>query len=285
MPQAEVSGYEIIKRIGAGAQSGIYKARERRTGRIVAIKHVAISDVQDRKYLRHMQNEYHVLRELQHGSNHNPPPSGFVRVFRLIKSGRLWRTKEQALVMQYIEGRDLRRERRYPLGQILDFTCQLIEVLSYIHQRGFVHGDLKPENMIVGPMGRLMLVDFGFSCRIGTRAARVRGTRQYMAPEQAAKGLITERTDIYNLGASVYYLFSGRYLPALVPDQDDDAHFIHARRLDPTPLDELNPNVPAGLARLVMRCCARDPADRPGSMDEVAASLALLWAVFQPGAV
>ena len=280
MAQTNLRGYQTLEKIGAGAGSSIYRARRLRTGRIVAVKQVIAEAKESRKYLPHMHNEYRILRRLER-TDGREPPAGFVRAYALRKSGRLRSRKTHSLVMQYVEGRDLRHERRYPVGQIVDFFRQVADVLCYLHERGIVHGDLKPENMIVGKDGSVTLVDFGFSCPAGSRAATVRGTRDYMAPEQVAKGRITEQTDLYNLGATIYYLLGGRHLPALIPPTENGAqHFIGSPELDPTPLSQIVPGLPPGVASLVMRCCTKEPAQRPTSAHQVAAALRTIQSNF-----
>lgn len=264
-PQASIRGYELFERIGAGAESVIYRARQLSTGRIVAVKHVAVDTRDGYKYLRHARNEYKVLRRLTNG---DAPPGGVIRVYDLLTSGLLRRRKEHVLVMDYIEGLDLRRERRYPMGQMVDILTQVATSLAAIHVRGFIHGDLKPENIVVTPAGKPTLVDFGFSCRVGAKATSIRGTRDYMAPEQIDMDHLTVRTDLYNFGATMYYLFGGRHVPALIAPEDAQ-HFITSRQVQTPPLRALNPSIPPTLDNVILKCVEKEIVARPSCIEEV----------------
>ncbi len=266
-PPEALGGCKILHPIGAGAASVIYRARDLSTGQIVAVKYLAVEEKPDRKYLRHARNEYKVLQALQnaHGGE---PPEGIVKVFRLIRRGRLKQRKEHILVMEYVDGLDLRRESRYPMGQVVDLLCQVSNALSRLHAEGYIHGDLKPENVVVDHSGTAKLVDFGFACRSGTQAQSVRGTRDYMAPEQLNKGYLTEKTDLYNFGATMYFLLTGRNVPAMIPAQNDPAHFI-AGDTAAAPPRELKPEVPVALDAVTMRCLEKEPIARPACVEEV----------------
>ena len=166
-----------------------------------------------------------MLRYVQENSNGTPPP-GIVRVYDLIRTGFLRRHKEHLLVMQYIEGRDLKREGRYSTGQMVHILIGVCDALAALHRLKLIHGDMKPENIMVDSAGKPTVVDFGFSCKVGSRAESIKGTREYIAPEQVDGGQLTEKTDVYNFGASMYFLFAGRHLPAFIPVPGDASHFI-----------------------------------------------------------
>jgi serine/threonine-protein kinase len=266
-PPVHIQGFEILEVIGTGAESVIYRALELSSGRVVALKHVVVDNRENWKYLRHVRNEYNVLRSLQDSADGAPP--GIVRVYDLIRSGFLSRHKEHLLVMQFIEGRDLKREGRYPTGQMVHIMIGVCDALAAIHRHGLIHGDMKPENIIVDPAGQPTLVDFGFSCKVGSRAQSIRGTREYMAPEQVDRRELTEKTDIYNLGASMYFLFAGRHVPAFIPVGGDPSRFIGSRDFGPPSLRKLNESIPAALDEIVLRCVRKDAFDRPSSIEEV----------------
>jgi serine/threonine-protein kinase len=264
-----IQGFEILERIGAGAESVIYRARQLSPRRIVALKHVVIDTPENQKYLRHVRNEYNVLRSLQESGNGTPPPQGIVRVYDLIRTGFLRRHKEHLLVMQYIEGRDLKHEGRYPTGQMVNILIGVCDSLAAIHQRGLIHGDMKPENIVVDAAGKPTIVDFGFSCKVGTRAESIKGTREYMAPEQVDRGQLTEKTDIYNFGATMYFLFSGRHVPAIIPVPGEASHFIGSRDLAVPSLHTFNESLPPALDDIVLQCVQKNELDRPSRIEEV----------------
>lgn len=261
-------GYELLETIGKGAGSVIYRAREEASGNIVAIKHVSVDGRENSKYLRHMLNEYETLHSLQDGPD-GFPPNGIVKVYRLIRRGLLRRRKDYALVMEYVDGPDLARERRYPLGQMVDIMTQAAGAISQLHRRGILHGDVKPDNVIINSHGHATLIDFGFSCRAGSIAQSIRGTRDYMAPEQVDMGRLTERTDIYNFGAMMYFLLTGQHVTAIMPAQNDTAGSVWYRFIKPPRPQSLNPDVPDLLDQAIMQCVRKDVQKRPSRIEEV----------------
>ena len=111
-------------------------------------------------------------------------------------------------------------------------------------------------------------------------ATSIRGTRDYMAPEQVNMGHLTARTDIYNFGATMYFLLAGRHVPALIPAQGDNSHFIPANGLNTPAPRSINPRVPPILDQMVLRCVATEPIERPSCMDEVTDVLTELRSAF-----
>jgi serine/threonine-protein kinase len=250
-----------------GAESVIYKASEVGSSRIVAIKHVVTQTAENEKYLRHVENEYKVLSALR--ASPKGPPKGIVEAYELRKTGLFRRRKERVLVMQYIDGVDLRREHRYPMGQLVHILTEVADALAGLHARGIVHADLKPENIVVEPSGKPTVVDFGFSCPLGSRATSIRGTRDYIAPEQIDMGYLNEKTDIYNFGATMYFLFGGRHVPAMLAAPGDNKLFIGSRNVPVPRLRELEARVPAMLDDIVLWCVRKEPRERPSCVEEV----------------
>lgn len=270
MPKPEVPGYQLLEPIGRGAGSIIYKAVEDSTQDVVAVKHVESVSTDNGKVFRHLEHEYEIVSMLQRSSGGEPPAARFTRARRMLRSRRLLtRRKYRALVMDYVPGQDFRQERRYPLGQLLDLYVQVLETIGYLHSRGVVHADVKPENLIVDAQGRVTLIDFGLSCPIGSKAESIRGTREYMAPEQVELGVLDARTDLYNTAASFYYLLTDRQVATMMPNANGGGHFIGSRKLNTPPLSEANPHVPPRVERAIMQCLSHDPERRPVSATEV----------------
>lgn len=278
-PPSVLAGCELLERIASGARSLIYRAREISTGKIVAVKYLAITEKEDHKYLRHIGNEYKVLRAIQEGPDRTPP-KGIVKAHRFVRTGFARSRKERVLVMQYVDGLDLRRENRYPLGQMVDIFTQVANGLSSLHRRTYIHGDIKPENIVVSHDGYATMVDFGFSCRTGTIATSIRGTRDYLAPEQLNKGLLSEKTDLYNFGATMYFLLTGRHIPAMIPALGDNSHFIVQCKAKPAPLRSLREAIPAELDEIVTRCIEKEPIARPSCVEEVLTTLSEVQSKF-----
>ena len=275
-----IGPYELLEIIGEGAESRIYKASDAVSGRVVAIKDVIVTEREKEKYLRHVRNEYRILRHLWSEPRPVNGAAGFVGVYELMTSGWLRRAKRYSLVMEYVEGQDLRREKRYPLGQMTDFFRKAAEALAFIHAKRIVHVDVKPENIMIGPQGKVTLVDFGLSCKAGSRAERVRGSREYIAPEQLNCGIITPLTDVYNFGATMYYLLTEMHVPALMPSADENGLFIGSETARPLDPREYNTHVPERLSRLVLACCERELSRRFASAEKIAQTLKEISAEF-----
>jgi serine/threonine-protein kinase len=221
------------------------------------------------KFLRHVQNEFETARRLQDPRGTEAFHPNIVMMHRL-RANRCWlKVDTYDLVMDYIEGKNLDEFNGYTVLDYAKIFLQVSKALRYIHARNIVHGDIKPNNIIVSSTGKATLVDFGFSCKTGTRISSIKGTRDYIAPEQVDGGVLDERTDIYNLGAAMYKLLAGRPLPALIPEPTSDAHFIPAQKMAAVPLNKLRADVPRTFCDLVMKCCEKDPIKRPQSILEV----------------
>jgi serine/threonine-protein kinase len=141
-----------------------------------------------------------------------------------------------------------------------------------MHAQGYVHADMKPNNIVVQGDGNVKIIDLGQACKIGTVKERIQGTPDYIAPEQVHRREITPKTDVYNLGATMYWVLTRKNIPTALTKEDSDSllegideHMIES----PTPAHELNPRVPNDLSDLIDRCVKPFPDDRPTSMDEV----------------
>jgi len=151
-----------------------------------------------------------------------------------------------------------------------------------MHERGFIHADMKPNNILVAPGAGgkspvAKVIDLGQSCKSGTIKPRIQGTPDYIAPEQVHRREITAKTDIYNLGATMYWTLTGKPIPTALAKGDSLVSRIDDELMPrPTPVLELNPRVPARLNELVMQCVEIDPANRPQSMAYVADRINLI---------
>ena len=113
--------------------------------------------------------------------------------------------------MEYVDGRSLEEVERPKIGPLVIVFHQVASALVHMHRRGIYHGDLKPSNIMVSKAGRVKLIDFGTAWIKGQEKGRVQGTPSYMAPEQGSDRIVDDRTDIYNFGATMYRMFTGRY--------------------------------------------------------------------------
>ena len=148
---------------------------------------------------------------------------------------------------------------------VLDFMVKVAETLEHIHTLGVIHADVKPENLMVEPDGRVTLIDFGLSCQLGSQATSIRGTREYMAPEQLDQGCIDARTDLYNLGACFYHLLTGRQVSGLLAGTNGPEFMAVSRKVKARPIAELNTHIPEGVVRVITSCLRTKPERRPSS--------------------
>lgn len=204
-----VEGYRVISEIGRGAASVIYLVQDPKTKQIWALKHVVKKNPKEQRFLDQTETEYKIASQLDHDSIRKIP--------RIIKKGTLLKTNELYLVMELVDGVSLHEEQPEDLATLVDIFHQTASALAQMHDRGFVHADMKPHNVIVG-VGldgnyTAKLIDLGQSCKTGTIKKRIQGTPDYIAPEQVHRREITPKTDIYNFGATMYWVLTGKNIP------------------------------------------------------------------------
>ena len=180
------------------------------------------------------------------------------------------------LLMEFLEGPSLRQllkrrpHKRLGISDSLRVAIHLCAALVHIHERGFLHLDIKPSNIIIARGGRPVLFDFGIARPSGTwHEPRLEGSDPYMAPEQCRREAVGPASDIFGLGATLYEMLSGElpFPPA------DHRHPFPQTVADPVPLRARRARIAAEFDRLVLRCLMRDPAARPASPAELATLL------------
>jgi len=266
----QLAGYELLERLGAGARGTIHKARDRQTKRVVAIKHLVRRSAEDERFIAQAENELRVSQRVSHAS--------IRRCYGVVRDRSWLRTRQLFLLMEYVEGRTLDHWRFGSWGELLEVFVSLARGLAAMHDAGYVHADIKPSNvLVVGGTREVKIIDLGQSCPIGHRKDRVQGTPDYMAPEQVLREPLDERTDVFNLGATMYSLLTGRVFETSMPGTPGTAGRIALQsRRGSRPPQEVNPDVPLALSRLVMACCAAGRESRPRTMAQVVSRLDLL---------
>ncbi len=269
-----VEGYRVISEIGRGAASVIYLVQDPKTKQIWALKHVVKNNPKEQRFLDQTETEYKIASQLDHDSIRKIP--------RIIKKGTLLKTNELYLVMELVDGVSLHEEQPDDLATLVDIFQQTADALAQMHDRGFVHADMKPHNVIVGvdleDNHTAKLIDLGQSCKTGTIKKRIQGTPDYIAPEQVHRREITPKTDIYNFGATMYWVLTGKNIPTAMGHQKDslmgslDDSLIEKA----TPVTEINPLVPDRLNDIIMECVEVDIDRRPESMHAVADKLDMI---------
>jgi serine/threonine-protein kinase len=256
-----VQGLRIMQEIGRGAASIIYLTQDPKTKQIWALKHVQKLTPKDQRFLDQAETEYKTSQAVKHPAVRS--------IDKCVKNGTLFNTKELFLVMELVDGLPLDQYKVKGLEELLDILVQVSGGLAAMHAAGFVHADMKPHNVIVGPDfdGKLTakIIDLGQSCKAGTVKERIQGTPDYIAPEQVHRREITPKTDVFNFGATMYFLLTGQKVPTAMAAGGDsltgalqDSRIARAR-----PVKELRPDVPEKLGELVMQCVEVDPDQRP----------------------
>jgi serine/threonine-protein kinase len=270
----QMSGYRVLAKMGEGAASQLYAVQDPRTKQVYALKHVPKLTDRDDRFLEQVQLEYAIGSKLSH-----PNIRG---VYKLLRRRRLLRVVAIDLLMELVDGTALDQRPPHTQQQAVSVFRQVAEGLAHMHARGFIHGDIKPHNILVDEGGHAKIIDLGQACAAGTVKKRIQGTPGYMAPEQAHRQAITPRTDIYNLGATMYFLLVGEIIPTALPPRDDGNESLFSGALDaeqltlPVPPHEKNPRIHPLLSKQIMECIQIHPDDRPESMAVVANRLGLI---------
>jgi serine/threonine protein kinase len=263
---AQLSDYEFATQIGRGAGATISLAYERATRAPFAIKHVVCRSAADERFVAQAETEYRVARHIDHPNVR--------KYYNLIRARRWLRTRELYLVMEYVDGEPL--EERCPgrLDEIVAIFIQVAEGLHAMHLAGYAHADMKPNNILLCRNGGVKIIDFGQSCPLGHRKTRLQGTPDFMAPEQVERRAIDHRTDIFNLGASLYWVVTGKWFKTMMPAAPAASKKIEIEsRRGSGPPHELNPAIPLSLSKLIMECCEARPQLRPPDMRKVISRL------------
>ncbi len=266
-----VGEFTIIRRIGNGARSTIYLATDEQDGTLVALKRVIVERPEDHRVVEQTELEYKVAREIDHP---------YIRkCYKIQRIRSMFKVRELLLSMEHFDGKTLENSPTLSLGDVLLVFRMVASGLSAMHQHGYVHCDIKPNNILINKGGTIKIIDLGQSCRIGTVKSRIQGTPDYIAPEQVKRKTLTPKTDIFNLGATMYWALTGRNVPTLIPKTKNGIGLLEPPRC-PAP-HEVKSQLPLGISMLVMDCVKNDPAERPPSMADVIAGLdAMIHSIF-----
>jgi beta-lactam-binding protein with PASTA domain len=251
--------YRVIRRLGSGGMADVYCAEDQQLGRRVALKLLYRGLSEDAQFVERFRREASSAAGLQHPN--------IVSIFdRGEWDGTYY------IAMEYIEGRTLKdivRERGpAPPDAAVDIVLQILRAARFAHQRGVVHRDIKPHNVLIDDEGRVKVTDFGIA-RAGasdmTETGSIMGTAQYISPEQAQGHPVDARSDLYSIGIVLYELLTGR-----VPFDGDSPVTVAVRQVNeaPVPPMDVNPAVPPALDAVVLRALEKDPAHRFADADE-----------------
>ena len=274
-----IGRYEVLAELGRGAMGVVYKAKDTQIGRIVAIKMILTASVPP-QYLADYKKRF--FREAQAAGVISHP--GIVTIYDIAET----ESGSPYLVMEFVEGNTLenllapKREGEKAEGmaaeQALDIMIQVCEALDCAHMRGVIHRDIKPANLLVTVDGKAKLADFGIAKLEGaqlTQAGNFVGTPAFMSPEQFNAGNIDQRSDIFALGAVLYWMLTGE-VP--FPGKTITSIIFKVMNSEPTPVHELNKSLPDTIHSVVSCCLAKKPEGRYTTALEMAADLKTILA-------
>lgn len=245
-----IGKYTIDHQLGKGAWAIVYLGHHRTLGRQVAIKLLKNQIAIEPEFRDRFVLEAKIIAKLQHRN--------IVNIYDVEE-----RFSMLFIIMEYLEGTPvdliLKRKGRLPAGQLVDILIQVCSGLSYAHERGIVHQDIKPDNLFMLKSGQIKILDFGLACPFGTENIEMEGTLPYMSPEQIDSYPVDARTDLYGLGITAFELLTGRK-----PHPDDDLaalRELHLNKDIPDPR-EFASNTPPLLAEFIKTCCRRNADGR-----------------------
>jgi serine/threonine protein kinase/Tol biopolymer transport system component len=291
----KIGPYEVLSSIGAGGMGEVYRARDTRLGRVVALKILPAEFSRDRERLERFEQEAHSASALNHPN--------IITIYDIGSSN-----STSYLSMELVEGKSLRAlldEGLMPLRKIVSIASQLANGLAKAHSAGIVHRDLKPDNLMISKDGFLKILDFGLAkmtlvttteashLQTQTAAGGVVGTVGYMSPEQASGKAVDFHSDQFSFGTILYEMIAGKRPFQRGSVAESMAAII---REDPEPVQNLNLQIPQILRWILDRCMAKDPEERYASTRDLArdlqsirdhiselSSVATVSAVPQPG--
>lgn len=264
MADFTIGQFQVLGTLGSGAHSTILHIRRSADGKQYALKVVPIEDKDDHKYFEQAQHEFRVGQLLAH------PNLSKVFAFETQKDW-LFRVKKVHLLIEYVNGKTLDKIARLSIPRLVQIFAKVAAGLGHMHRRNVYHADLKPNNIMLSKAGEVKVIDYGLAWVKGEAKGRVQGTPEYMAPEQAKSGMVNAKTDIYNLGATMYRLVTFQKPPsATAGDVGMDGKMFQKLL---KPVSELNPQTPEKLCELIHECMSYKPGQRPDDMTAVVAVL------------
>ena len=263
MPKEVVDGYHQVALIATGMLGTVLKVRRVGGEELFALKIIRRKSREHASAIKSLIAEHEMLDRLDHPN--------LVQVHDLFVTKQWFRTVEAAMLMELLTGPHLGEMVGQPVPRLVAILVQVADVMAHLHSRGIIHGDMKPNHVIVVGGSTAKVIDLGLASMRGRVPRRVRGTLDYMAPEQAANRMANERTDIFNLGATMHKVLTGMTLPSLVKRGKLQARYVPVSKKvgKISSPRQLNPAIPATLEELILHCCHRVPTARPAGMEDV----------------
>ncbi|MBQ7653968.1 MAG: Stk1 family PASTA domain-containing Ser/Thr kinase [Clostridia bacterium] len=253
--------YEIREVIGVGGMAVVYKAYDNIDDRIVAVKILKEEFLANEEFRRRFKNEPKAIAVLSHPN--------IVKVYDVSFGDKL-----QYIVMEYVEGITLKdyiqQQGVLNCKEIVHFTTQILKAIQHAHNKGIVHRDIKPQNILLLQNGTIKVTDFGIArfSRNDTRTmtGSAIGSVHYISPEQARGDVTDEKSDIYSVGVLMYEMLTGQ-----LPFQSDSAVSVALMQVqaEAVPPSAINSDIPTGLEQITMRAMQKNPRDRYQSVAEM----------------
>lgn len=253
--------YDIREVIGVGGMAIVYKAYDRVEDRVVSIKILRDEYLGNQEFLRRFRNESRAIAMLSHPN--------IVKVYDVSFGDRL-----QYIVMEYIDGITLKeyisQQHVIRWKEAVHFTLQILYALQHAHEKGIIHRDIKPQNIMLLKDGTIKVTDFGIArfSRSDSRTMtdKAIGSVHYIAPEQARGAVTDEKSDVYSVGVMLYEMLTGK-----LPFEAENAVSVAIMQMqsEAKPPRSINPEIPEGLEEITLKAMKKDPEQRYGSAAEM----------------
>lgn len=276
-----VSHYDILEKLGEGGMGVVYKAKDRKLNRFVALKFLPGETSHFQPDVLRFQQEASILSTLNHPN--------IATIYEIDEADG-----KRFIALEYLPGGTVRSTlrtlqatgRSMPIKQVLSYGLQIAGALGYAHQRSIIHRDIKTENLLLSESGGVKVTDFGLAKLRGepglTTTGKAPGTAAYMSPEQIRGEDLDHRTDIFSVGVVLYELASGR-LP--FQGEHDAALTYSIVNTDPVSLRSLRNDVPQGLENLILKCLEKEKEKRYQECAGLITALEQLWGELSDRAV
>ena len=241
--------YEIIDKVGSGGMADVYKAKDHRLNRFVAIKVLRQEYSSDAKFVAKFRAEAQSVAGLSHPN--------IVNVYDVDEDENY-----NYIVMELVEGITLKKfiekKGKLDVNEAVGIAVQIAQGMEAAHDNHIIHRDIKPQNIIISKEGKVKVTDFGIAkaATSNTITSNAMGSVHYISPEQARGGYSDEKSDIYSLGVTMYEMLSGN-----VPFEGDSTVAVALSHIqeEAVPLHELDPEIPMSLSKIVRKCMQKKP--------------------------
>lgn len=255
--------YEIIDKVGSGGMADVYKARDQRLNRFVAIKVLKPEYSSDKSFVNKFRGEAQSAAGLSHPN--------IVNVYDVGDDSGL-----HFIVMELVEGitlkRFIERKGKLEVKEAVGIAIQIAQGMEAAHDNHIIHRDIKPQNIIISRDGKVKVTDFGIAkaTNSNTITSNAMGSVHYLSPEQARGGYSDEKSDIYSLGVTMYEMLSGKV--PFAGDNTVSVALLHIQG-EAMPLRELDPEIPVSVDKIVQKCMQKRPERRYHSASELISDL------------